>query len=241
MNNRRVLLSTIHVLASSVCLCPAVAGVATAWDGLALGVTGAAAWSVCAMVRAKMGQAISPRTRFPLILILSAGTVSALALLMEAFLPAMYENVARYLPLMAVWGVLLEWMDTARIKRGKKPLPSHEKEAVALCAVVSLGLVGLIREFLGAYTLFGTRVLPEAMTGMGFLTTLPGVFLLLALFVMAGNAWAGNALPVWVSHEMEHAEIAEATFASMISHPDPAASALSDAVPETDSGEEARK
>ena len=54
---------------------------------------------------------------------------------------------------------------------------------------VALTLIGMIREFLGAGSLFGRQLLPDSVPPIAIFVKAPGAFLVIALIIAALNAF----------------------------------------------------
>ena len=161
----------------TLALAPAVCAAVSAWCGLAAGVAAVAA-ALLAGLSGRLCKGLPAGTRLAVSLAAAAGTAALAGLLAEAFLPGVYEPIKAYLPLTALSGLLL-----AQSAPWQTNLTGAGGGTLLL-----LTAVGLLREFLGAGTLFGAAVLPEWMEPMGFLTGAPGAFLTAAVLLMCANA-----------------------------------------------------
>lgn len=118
------------------------------------------------------------------VLLLTASTLSGIVILLtEAYFPAHADAVAPYFPLTALQCAALDRIFSGRefpdtLKTLARPVMFY---ALTLCAV------GLLREFLGAGTIFGVTVLPSDMEPLAFFQSVPGAFLTLALLVMGAK------------------------------------------------------
>ena len=118
-------------------------------------------------------------------LLATASALSGIAVLLtEAYFPAHYDAVALYIPLTALQCAGLDRVFAgenfrAVLKTWARP---------AMLYVLTLGAVGLLREFLGAGTAFGVPVLPSDMEPVAFFHGVPGAFLTLAFLLMGAKA-----------------------------------------------------
>ena len=169
-------------------LCPAVAACTDAMSGLWMGIASVLAYAAAECVCYALRTVLPGKARLP-VLVASAGTVAAvLSLLFEAYLPGIYSVIGAYLPLIAVFCLILDLAETG----GGSAAPSLSgKIGLALGFTAFLIVFGLLREFLGAGTLFGLSVLGE-LEAPGMFVRAPGAFLTLALILMGVNALRGN-------------------------------------------------
>ncbi len=165
--------------------CPALAGCDSFWAGLLLGLSAVATFALTSAILYLLRGVVSGWGRVAALLTIAAALSGIAALLVEAYFPAQYASIGLYVPLTALQCVGLD-----RIASGK--------DASALCVpavwyVAVLCVTGLLREFLGAGTLFGAQVLPDYMEAPAFFHGVPGAFLTLA-FVLMGAKAAGLPL-----------------------------------------------
>ena len=158
--------------------CPALAVASTAWAGLALGLLSAAVVLLTLLVRKPLERLLPPGSGFLSGLVLAAALATLTCLLTEAFLPGVYAVTGSLLPLLAVQAVLV-----TLVFRQDGP-----SAGLWLGYVLVLFAVGMIREFLGAGSLFGFQLLDGRFTPISAVSGAPGGFLVLALAGMVMNA-----------------------------------------------------
>lgn len=118
-------------------------------------------------------------------LLATASALSGVAVLLtETYFPTHYDAIALYIPLTALQCAGLDRVFAgedfrAALKTWARP---------AMLYVLTLGAVGLLREFLGLGTLFGVQVLPSDMEPLAFFHSVPGAFLTLAFLLMGAKA-----------------------------------------------------
>ena len=168
-----------QIPADALCLlalCPTIAACDTFWNGLLLSVATAFVCALTFGVMYLLREVVQGATRFVALLV-TASTLSGIAaLLIETYFPAQFERVGAYVPLIALQCVALDRIQPANFVR---PAAWY---ALTLC------VLGLLREFLGAGTLFGLSVLPPDMETLAFFQTVPGAFASLAFLLIAANA-----------------------------------------------------
>ena len=174
--SKRIPVSALFLLGT----CPVLAGCDSFWDGLLLGAATVAVFALTSAILYLLRGVVHKWARIVALLTTASALAGIAALLAEAYFPVQYASVGLYLPLTALQCVALD-----RI--------ASKKDASALCIpaawyVGTLCVAGLLREFLGAGTLFGARVLPEYMEAPAFFHSVPGAFLTLGLLLMAAKA-----------------------------------------------------
>ena len=174
-----------------VLLCPAVAACTDAMSGLWMGISGVLVYAAAELVCRALRTILTGKARLPVLLVTAGTAAAVLSLLFAAYLPDIYSVIGPYLPLTAVFCLMLDLAET-----GGMGMPSLSgKIGLALGFTASLILFGLLREFLGAGTLLGVQVLPADMAAMGMFVRAPGAFLILAVLLMSANAlgWTGKS------------------------------------------------
>lgn len=163
-------------------LCPALAACDSFWNALLISAATVLVFTLTFGVVYLLRDVISGAVR-TVVLLLTAATLAGVAcLLTEAYFPALYASVGLYLPLTALECVAL---DRVLVGQDAGPLSLARP---GMCAVFTLLVAGLLREFLGAGTLFGVSVLPSYMEVPALFHSVPGAFLTLAFVLIAVEA-----------------------------------------------------
>ena len=106
---------------------------------------------------------------------------------MEAYVPDIYDALGIYIPLIVVNCIIL---GRAEAYASKNPplLSAMDGLGMGLGFTISLSVIGLIRELLGAGTVFGMQVMPSAYKPIAIFIKAPGAFLVLAVLVIIMNS-----------------------------------------------------
>ena len=162
---------------------------ATSSDGInALGMS--AAFSVVMImsniVIAAIRKIIPDNVRIPCFIVVIAGFVTVVQLLLKAFLPEIDKSLGLFIPLIVVNCIIL---GRAEMFASKNGIFDSFLDGVGMSIGYTVVLVamGLIREFLGAGTLFTKQIIPESVPGVGIMTLPPGGFFTFALLVALVN------------------------------------------------------
>ena len=117
---------------------------------------------------------------------LVATLVTITELLIEAYLPSIYNALGIYIPLIVVNCIILGRAE-AYANKNTPGLAVMDGIGMGLGFTVALTLAGLVRELGGAGTAFGYTVFPKEYA-VGILIQPPGAFLVIALFIIIMNA-----------------------------------------------------
>lgn len=169
--------------------CPTLAITTSAFNGIGMGVA-ATLVLVCSNIAISLLRNIIPnKVRIPAYITIIAGFVSVVQMLVKAFAPAIDKSLGIFLPLIVVNCIILA---RAEMFASKNPvLPSAlDGLGMGIGFTATLTLMGLIREFLGAGTLFGITATTNLITPMLVFLLPPGGFFVFGMLVAASNALA---------------------------------------------------
>jgi electron transport complex protein RnfE len=141
-------------------LCPAVAVTTTVMNGLILGVAVLLVQVLSSMTVSLAHGLIHPRVRIPAYTIIIAVWVSAIDMLLAAFVPALYAQVGLYVKLIVAFAIIISRLE---VFASRYPLIPSFWDAFGMGAGFLLALVaiGAFRELLGNGSLFGVALAPQ--------------------------------------------------------------------------------
>lgn len=168
-------------------MCPTLAVSTRAINGIGMGLSTTAVLILSNLVISLLRKAIPDEVRLPSYIVIVASLVTVTELLMEAYVPAVYEALGIYIPLIVVNCIILGRAE-AYANKNTPLLSIMDGIGMGLGFTIALTLAGLVREVLGNGTAFGLRVLPEGVEPMGIFVQPPGAFLVIALFIVIMNA-----------------------------------------------------
>ena len=168
-------------------MCPALAVSTRATNGLGMGLSTMAVLIMSNLVISVLRRVIPDEVRLPAYIVVVASLVTVTELLIEAYLPALYDALGIYIPLIVVNCIIL---GRAEAYAGKNPplLSVFDGIGMGLGFTLALTLTSLLREVLGNGTAFGFRVLPESVDPIAIFVQPPGAFLIIAFIIMIMNA-----------------------------------------------------
>ena len=169
--------------------CPTLAITTSAFNGIGMGVA-ATLVLICSNAAISLLRNIIPnKIRIPAFITIIAGFVSVVQMLVKAFAPAIDKSLGIFLPLIVVNCIILARAEMFASKNSL--LPSVlDGLGMGIGFTATLTLMGLIREFFGAGTLFGIAVTTNVISPMIVFLLPPGGFFVFGILVAASNALA---------------------------------------------------
>ena len=168
-------------------MCPTLAVSTRAVNGIGMGLSTTAVLILSNLVISLLRKSIPDEVRLPSYIVIVASLVTVTELLMEAYVPTVYEALGIYIPLIVVNCIILGRAE-AYANKNTPLLSVMDGLGMGLGFTIALTLAGLVREVLGNGTAFGLQVLPKGVEPMGIFVQPPGAFLVIALFIIIMNA-----------------------------------------------------
>lgn len=168
-------------------MCPTLAVTTSAINGFGMGVSTLVVLVMSNLVISALRKVIPDDVRLPAYIVIVASLVTVVELLMEAYVPVIYDALGIYIPLIVVNCIIL---GRAEAYASKNPplLSAMDGLGMGLGFTISLSVIGFIRELLGAGTVFGMQVMPSAYKPIAIFIKAPGAFLVLAVLVIIMNS-----------------------------------------------------
>ena len=167
-------------------MCPTLAVTTSAVNGLGMGLTTMVVLAFSNMIISALRKIIPDKVRIPAFIVIAASLVTMMQLLLQGFVPGLYEALGIYIPLIVVNCIIL---GRAESYASKNPvLPSlFDGIGMGLGFSVALTCIGGVREILGAGELFGFRVMPDSYVPFSIFVMAPGAFFVLAFLTALQN------------------------------------------------------
>lgn len=151
-------------------------------NGLGMGLAATAVLICSNVVISLLRKVIPGKVRIASYIVIVAGFVTAIDLLMQAYLPDLSESLGVFIPLIVVNCIILARAEAFASKN--KVLPSAiDGLAMGLGFTLALTIMSAVRELLGAGTLAGIQVMPEGYQPAMLLILPAGGFLTLGFLV----------------------------------------------------------
>ena len=162
--------------------CPTLATTNTVDGAFGMGLA-ALAVLVCSNVFISLLRKVIPDTmRIPCYIVIIAGFVTIVKMLVQAFLPSLYETLGVYLDLITVNCIIL---GRAEMFASKNPVVKSALDGIGMGIGFTLALTAMatIREVFGAASFAGIAIPFLADYKIGFLTAAPGGLLVYGLLI----------------------------------------------------------
>ena len=167
-------------------MCPTLAVTTSAVNGLGMGLTTMVVLAFSNMIISALRKIIPDKVRIPAFIVIAASLVTMMQLLLQGFVPSLYEALGIYIPLIVVNCIILGRAESYATK--KPVLPSLvDGIGMGLGFSVALTCIGGVREILGAGELFGFRIMPDSYVPFSIFVLAPGAFFVLAFLTALQN------------------------------------------------------
>ena len=168
-------------------MCPTLAVTSSAINGLGMGLSTTVVLVFANLLISIFRKRIPNGVRIPAFIVIVASLVTIVEFLLKAYIPALSESLGVYIPLIVVNCIILGRAESFASKN--EPIISiFDGIGMGLGFTMGLTIIGLIREILGAGTIFDAPVLVNmGYTPMTIFIMAPGAFLVLAFLVAGMN------------------------------------------------------
>lgn len=174
------------VLVLMLGMCPTLAVTTSAKNGLGMGVATMAVLIMSNFIISLLRKVIPNGVRVPVYIIIIASFVTIVEMLMHAYVTSLYSSLGIYIPLIVVNCIILGRAETYASKNNPF-LSIFDGIGIGLGFTVGLTLIGIVRELLGAGTIFGLQVMPESYEPVSIFVMAPGAFFVLAILCALQN------------------------------------------------------
>lgn len=167
-------------------MCPTLAVTTSAINGLGMGLTTMVVLALSNMIISALRNIIPDKVRIPAFIVIIASFVTMMQLLLQGFLPSLYESLGIYIPLIVVNCIIL---GRAEAYASKNPvIPSlFDGLGMGLGFSAALTCIGAVREILGAGEIFGIHIMPASYVPFSIFVMAPGAFFVLAVLTAIQN------------------------------------------------------
>ena len=189
MKNLKVILNGIiyenPIFVLLLGMCPTLGTTSSAINGLSMGLATTFVL-VCSNGAISLFKNLIPdQVRIPAFIVLVATFVTIIQLSMEAYVPALYESLGLFIPLIVVNCIVLGRAE-AFASKNNITLSLLDGLGMGLGFTLALTLLGMLRELLGTGKLFGAMVYPENFGSLVFILA-PGGFIVLGYLIALIN------------------------------------------------------
>ena len=162
-------------------MCPTLGVTSSAIDGLGMGLATTFVLVMSNLVVALIKSFIPDKVRIPSFIVVIATFVTIVEMTMQAYVPALFDSLGLFIPLIVVNCLVL---GRAEAFASKNNLGSSiiDGLGMGLGFAMALTMLGSIRELLGSGKLFGNIIYPEDY-GMLVFVLAPGAFIALGYLI----------------------------------------------------------
>ena len=166
-------------------MCPTLAATTSAINGLSMGLATMFVL-ICSNIVISLIKNLTPdKVRIPVFVVVIASFVTILQMCLKAYLPEINKSLGLFIPLIVVNCIILGRAEAFACKNG--PVASlFDGVGIGLGFTLGLTLLGMVRELLGAGSLFGIALLPETYNILLFILP-PGAFISLGYLIAIIN------------------------------------------------------
>lgn len=163
-------------------VCPTLAVTTSAMNGLGMGLAATFVLIGSNAVVSLLRNFIPDKVRIPAYVLVICTFVTIVDMVMHAFVPALYEALGIFIPLIVVNCIILA---RAEAFAGKNPVAASAMDGLGmgLGFTLALILIGSIREIIGNGSIFGLTLFGAAYEPMLLMVLAPGAFITYGLLL----------------------------------------------------------
>ena len=166
-------------------MCPTLGTTTSALNGMSMGLATTFVLICSNVVISLLKNLIPDKIRIPAFIVVIATFVTFIQMAMEAYLPALYDSLGLFIPLIVVNCIVLGRAEAFAAKNN--PFASFcDGLGIGLGFTFGLTLLGIVRELLGTGALFSLRIFPEEF-GVLIFVLAPGAFITLGYLIAIIN------------------------------------------------------
>jgi electron transport complex protein RnfE len=165
-------------------MCPTLGTTTSAINGLGMGLATTFVLIMSNIVISSISGLIPNKVRIPSYIVVIASFVTILQLLMQAYLPGLYDTLGLFIPLIVVNCIVLGRAEAFASKNGVAD-SALDGIGIGLGFTVGLTVLGAVRELLGSASIFGIKLING--DGMLVFVLAPGAFIALGYLLVLFN------------------------------------------------------
>lgn len=173
-------------------VCPTLAATTSATNGLGMGLAATFVLLGSNIVISLLRNLIPDKVRIPAFIVVISTFVTIVQMLIQAYVPALYDALGLFIPLIVVNCIILA---RAEAFAAKNPvlLSAADGLGMGLGFTSALILIGSIREILGSGTIFGSAIFGPSFEPMLLAVMAPGGFIVFGLVLGIINTIVNRA------------------------------------------------
>lgn len=167
-------------------MCPTLAVTVSAMNGVSMGLTTTVVLTLSNAMIAALRKVIPDKVRIPAFIVIVASFVTIMQMMLQAYIPSVYDALGVYIPLIVVNCIILGRAEAYASKNGIVP-SIFDGIGMGLGFTIGLTLIGVFREIIGSGKIFGIGIMPETYEPISIFVMAPGAFLVLAMLCALQN------------------------------------------------------
>lgn len=166
-------------------MCPTLATSNLALNGISMGLATSFVLIGSNIVISMLKNVIPEKVRIPAYVVVIATFVSVVEMFMQAYVPALYESLGIFIPLIVVNCIVLGRAEAFASKNSVLD-STLDGLGIGLGFTIALGILGSIRELLGTGKIFNVNIFSDHYGTLIFILA-PGAFIALAYLIAIVN------------------------------------------------------
>ncbi|MBR3449606.1 MAG: electron transport complex subunit E [Bacteroidales bacterium] len=162
-------------------MCPTLGTTTSAINGMGMGLATMIVLILSNITISAIARFIPDKVRIPCYIVVIASFVTIVQLLLQAYVPVLYDALGIFLPLIVVNCIILGRAEAFANKNGVGD-SALDGVGIGLGFTIALTAIGLVREILGSGSAFGWKFLSG--DGMLAFVLAPGAFIVLAYLMV---------------------------------------------------------
>ena len=168
-------------------MCPTLATTTSALNGFEMGIATLFVLVLSNMAISAIAPLVPDKVHIPVYIVVIATFVTVLQLLMQAFVPAIYQTLGLFIPLIVVNCIVLGRAE-AYANKNSVVDSALDGLGIGIGFTLSLTVIGIVREILGSGSVFGFQFIPEQYNMLAFVMA-PGAFMVLGYLMVLFNKY----------------------------------------------------
>lgn len=168
-------------------VCPTLASTTNTVNGVGMGLAATFVLLGSNIVISLLRKIIPDKVRIPAFIVIISTFVTIVQMLIQAFVPFLYDALGLFIPLIVVNCIILARAETFASKNTVF-LSAADGLGMGLGFTGALVLIGAIRELLGSGTIFNVNILGSSFEPMLLAVMAPGGFIIFGLILGIVNA-----------------------------------------------------
>lgn len=166
--------------------CPTLAVTTSVTNSIGMGLAATFVLIGSNLVISLLRNFIPGKVRIPAFIVVICTFVTMVQMLLQAYVPSLYESLGIFIPLIVVNCIILARAEAFASKNGALA-SAMDGLGMGLGFTLAITIIGFIRELFGAGSILGYQVMGASYQPMGILVQAPGGFIIFGLVLGFAN------------------------------------------------------